>query len=95
MFDLIIKNGFVVDGTGNPWIRADIGIRAGKIVKVGRIDKAEGDRVIDASGLIVCPGFIDIHDHSEFHILANPQAESKVRQGVTTQLNGNCGSSAA
>ncbi|MCD6530155.1 D-aminoacylase [Candidatus Bathyarchaeota archaeon] len=95
MFDLIIKDGFVVDGTGNPWVKTDVGVKTGKIVKVGRINKAEGDRVIDASGLIVCPGFIDIHDHSEFHILANPQAESKVRQGVTTQLNGNCGSSAA
>ena len=95
MFDIVIKDGFVVDGAGNPWIKIDVGIKDGRISYIGKIDGSEGDYVIDASGLIVSPGFIDIHDHSEFPILANPQAESKVRQGVTTQLNGNCGFSAA
>lgn len=95
MFDLLIKSGFVVDGTGNPWFKADIGISSGRIVEIkSRID-AKADRVIDAKGLIVSPGFIDIHTHSDLALLVEPRAESKVMQGVTTEVIGNCGLSAA
>jgi N-acyl-D-amino-acid deacylase len=95
MFDLTIKNGLVVDGTGNPWFRADIGIKNGRINKIGDLHSIESKEVLDAKGLIVAPGFIDMHTHSDFSLLINPRAESKVRQGVTTDVVGNCGSSAA
>jgi N-acyl-D-amino-acid deacylase len=95
VYDLVLKNGRIVDGTGNPWFYGDIAIKAGKIVRIGRIDKGDGERFIDAEGSVVAPGFIDIHSHSDFAIVSNPMAESKVRQGVTTEVNGNCGSSAA
>lgn len=94
VFNTVIKNGFVIDGSGNPWFRADIGIKDGRIVKVGNI-KEGWIEVIDAQGLFVCPGFIDMHTHSDFTLLVNPKAESKVRQGVTTEVVGNCGGSAA
>jgi len=93
--DLLIKNGFVIDGAGNPWFKADIAVSRGKIVEVGKIGIKEADTIIDARGLIVSPGFIDIHSHSDLSLLINPLAESKVRQGVTTEVVGNCGSSAA
>lgn len=94
-YDIIIKNGRVIDGTGNPWMRADIGIRDGKIALVGDLSISQTTRVIDASGLIVTPGFIDIHTHSDLTLLINPKGESKVRQGVTTEVLGNCGTSPA
>ena len=95
IFDLVIRNGFVIDGAGNPWFRADVGISEGKIAKVGRLDTMEAERVIDAGGLIVSPGFIDIHSHSDLTLLINPRAESKIRQGATTEVIGNCGTSPA
>lgn len=95
MFDLIIKNGRVVDGSGNPWFKADVGIRNGKIAKVGVLDVEESISVLDAKGLIVSPGFIDMHSHSDLSLLINPLAESKIRQGITTEVVGNCGASAA
>ncbi|MFQ6075509.1 MAG: amidohydrolase family protein [Candidatus Bathyarchaeia archaeon] len=94
-FDILIRDGRVVDGTGNPWFRADVGIKEGKIAAVGHLGSAKADRVIEASGLIVCPGFIDIHNHSDTTPLTNRNCESFVRQGVTTQVIGNCGTSAA
>ena len=94
-FDLIIRNGRIVDGTGNPWFRAEIGVSDGKIEKIGRLVSAKAKRIIDAEGLVVCPGFIDIHNHSDSTILINPKVESMVRQGVTTQVIGNCGFSCA
>lgn len=94
-YSLIIRNGLVVEGTGSPWFRADVGIVADKIVKIGQLSDASARQEIDASGRVVCPGFIDAHSHSDTTILINPKAESKIRQGVTTEIIGNCGSSAA
>lgn len=94
-FDLAIVNGRILDGTGNPWFRADIGIKNGKIEFIGKIKESSAEIIIDAKNLIVCPGFIDIHSHSDFTVLVDPKAESKVMQGVTLEVVGNCGSSAA
>ena len=93
-YTVIIKNGKIIDGTGNPWYKADIGIINGRITKIGFI-KEEGEKNIDASGLIVSPGFIDIHNHSDLSILAVPNCESNIKQGITTALVGNCGISMA
>jgi len=94
-FDLLIIGGRIIDGTGNPWFKADIGIKNGKIVAMGKLRKIDAKQIISAEDLVVCPGFIDIHSHSDFTLLVNPKAESKIRQGVTTEVIGNCGSSAA
>ncbi len=93
-FDLVIKGGLVVDGTGNPWLRKDIGVTNGKITRLGHITEDSGE-TIDATGMIVSPGFIDLHNHSDFSILAYPSAESYIMQGVTTAVVGNCGLSLA
>ncbi len=95
VYETIIKNGVVVDGTGNPWFKADVGISQRKIAHVGELTKARAKRIIEARGLVVSPGFIDIHTHSDLSLLINPRAESKIRQGVTTELIGNCGTSPA
>ena len=89
--DLLIKNGTIVDGTGRLRYDADLGISGGKIEAIGRLEDAEANRVIDASGLIVAPGFIDMHSHSDVTLLDDPGGESKVHQGVTTEVVGNCG----
>ncbi|MEE8377855.1 MAG: D-aminoacylase [Candidatus Aminicenantaceae bacterium] len=91
-FDIIIKNGTVIDGIENKSYRADIGILGEYIKKVGDLQKASASAVIDATDRVVSPGFIDIHTHTDTEILINPKAESKIRQGVTTELGGNCGS---
>ena len=93
--DLIIKNGKIIDGTGNPWYKADIGIEKGKIVKIGPLKNIRSERSIDAEGLIVSPGFIDIHSHADPSIFINAKQESTVRQGITTHVVGNCGLSLA
>ena len=92
-FDLLIKNGYVFDGLGNEPIQVDIGIRGTFIQKIGKIHSSKGKIVIDAKGLSVCPGFIDIHEHTDIGLLVNPKAESAVHQGTTTLVSGNCGSS--
>ena len=94
-FDVVIHGARVLDGTGSPWRLADIGIRKGKIARVGRLGRAKCDRAIDASGTYAAPGFIDIHTHSDIGILVEPSAECAVRQGVTTHVIGNCGDSPA
>jgi len=93
-FDLLIRNGHVVDGTGNAWYAADVGIRGGKIAAIGRLTEKTAARTIDAKGLIVAPGFIDIHNHSDTTVLADGNAESMIRQGVTSMILGEGGSAA-
>ena len=92
IYDLVITNGRVVDGTGNPWFRADVAIKGGRIVRVGPVAQGEAARVVDARGQIVAPGFIDVHTHVE-SIYRQPAAENFVRMGVTSLVTGNCGSS--
>ena len=94
-YDILIENGYVIDGTGNPWFRADVAVVGDRIETIGRIKGADAECRIDARGLVVAPGFIDIHSHSDYTVLIDPRVESKVRQGVTTEVVGNCGSSAA
>jgi len=95
VYDVLVKNSRLIDGAGNPWFKADVAIEGERIAKVGRLASAEAGRVIDASGHIVCPGFIDIHNHSDTTILIYPGCESMIMQGVTTLVLGQCGSSAA
>jgi N-acyl-D-amino-acid deacylase len=90
-YDIIAKKGRVVDGTGNPWFYADVGIKDGKITEVGDLSGVRARWTLDCEGLVVCPGFIDMHSHSEFTLLVNSRAESKIKQGVTTKVTGNCG----
>ncbi len=95
MFDCLIVNGRVINGSGGPWIRADVGIKDGRISRMGNLSDCEAEEVIDADDRVVCPGFIDAHSHSDFNLLVNPQAESKIHQGITTEVIGQCGTSAA
>ncbi|MFD0960952.1 N-acyl-D-amino-acid deacylase family protein [Paenibacillus chungangensis] len=90
MLDLVLKNGKIVDGSGNPWYRGDVGIKDGVIAAVGHIDQ-EAHRVIDVGKQIISPGFIDGHCHSDLMIIDHPHSEVKMQQGVTTEVVGNCG----
>jgi N-acyl-D-amino-acid deacylase len=94
---ILIKNGYVFDGAGNPWFKADILVEQDKIVKMSRTVTDDAERVINAQGLCVSPGFIDVHSHADIArgILEEPLANSLVMQGITTFLGGNCGMSAA
>ncbi len=95
-YDLIIRNGRIIDGAGNPYFTADIGITGDAIAAISRISEGvAADRVLDAAGMIVSPGFIDSHSHDDAYILMDPQCSEKVRQGVTTDVIGNCGFSMA
>ena len=94
-FDLVVKNGTILDGTGGPGWRADIGVVGDTIDAISAIDPARASRVLDASGQHVSPGFIDIHSHSDSTIFAYPTADSRSRQGITTEVTGQCGFSAA
>ena len=90
-YDIIIKNGTLVDGSGNAPVKNDIAIKNGKIAHIGNLDSADAEKIIDAKGKYVTPGFIDTHSHSDSSIWINPEAQSSVRQGVTTEIVGNCG----
>jgi N-acyl-D-amino-acid deacylase len=94
MYDLIIRNSTVVDGTGNPWFTGDVAIAGTSIAAVGRVT-GEASRVLEARGLCVCPGFIDVHAHGDFTPFDKTVVDYKLRQGITTEVNGNCGFSAA
>jgi N-acyl-D-amino-acid deacylase len=93
-FDILIMGGRIVDGTGNPAYYGDVAVRDGRIAAMGRLGGKTAKRVIDANGLTVSPGFIDIHNHSDYTILADGNAESMVRQGVTSMVLGEGGSAA-
>ena len=93
--ELLIRGGTVIDGSGRPGDTSDIAVRDGRIAEIGRSLAAGTARTIDAEGLAVAPGFIDIKTHSDFTLPINPKAESKVRQGVTTEIIGHCGFSVA
>lgn len=97
MFDIIIKNGTIIDGTGRERYRADVGIKNGEIKKIGELHDERSEMEIDASDKFVCPGFIDVNNHSDsfWQIFLNPNLESLLYQGITTIIGGNCGSSLA
>ncbi len=92
-FDLIIRNGHIIDGLKDKSYKADLGIIGDRIAAIGNLSQANSKTIIEATGKVVTPGFIDIHSHTDLELLINPKAESKVRQGVTTELSGNCGGS--
>jgi N-acyl-D-amino-acid deacylase len=90
-YDLVIRNGRIIDGTGSPWYAGDIAIRAGRIAAIGKVD-GPARRTLDARGLVVAPGFIDMLGQSELTILVNPHLPSKIYQGITTEITGEGGS---
>jgi len=87
-YDLLFINGHILDGSGSPWFEGSVAVKDGRIAAVGRLPNAAAQRVIDAEGLIVSPGFIDLHSHSDYTLLVDGKAESKIRQGVTTEILG-------
>jgi N-acyl-D-amino-acid deacylase len=93
-FDLVIRNGRIIDGTGSPWYAGDVGIRDGRIAAIGRLQGAKAKRAVDAAGSVVAPGFIDMLGQSELSILVNPSLPSKIFQGITTEITGEGGSPA-
>ena len=92
-YDVVILNGRIIDGSGNPWFLADLGIKNGKILTIGKLKAADATKVIDAKGLVVAPGFIDVHTHIEGGIENIPTADNFIYDGVTTLITGNCGGS--
>jgi N-acyl-D-amino-acid deacylase len=95
MYDIVIRDGLIVDGSGSPARRADVAIKDDNIVRIGDLKSEPSERKIDASKKVVSPGFIDMHAHSDFTLLANPFSYSKIHQGITTEVVGNCGMSMA
>ncbi len=93
-FDVLIRNGHVIDGTGSPWYAGDVGIRNGRIAAIGNLAGAVAKKTIDARGRVVAPGFIDMLGQSELTILVNPHLPSKIFQGITTEITGEGGSAA-
>ena len=87
-YDIVIRNGRIIDGTGSPWYAGDLGIRAGKIAALGHLEGQPARRTIDARGMVVAPGFIDMLGQSETSILVNPRLPSKIYQGITTEVTG-------
>lgn len=94
MLDVVIRNGVLYDGSGDSPFKADIGVKDGRIVEIGMV-AGDADHVLEAAGLAVSPGFVDLHTHSDFTLAANGRAESQVHQGVTTEVVGQCGISCA
>ena len=92
-YDILIKNGRIIDGTGNSWYFGDVAVQDGKIAAIGKLDKATAARIIDAKGLVVAPGFIDVHAHIEGDEMVTPTAGNFIHDGVTTVVTGNCGGS--
>src|SRR5579862_8553361 len=92
IFDLVITNGHIIDGTGSPWYSGDVGISDGKIAAIGNLSAASRKRTIDAAGKVVAPGFIDMLGQSELTILVDPRLPSKIYQGITTEITGEGGS---
>src|SRR6202035_4072415 len=92
-FDILIQNAHIVDGSGNPWYQGDLGIRGDTVAPIGRLEKLPSKMTIDAHGLTVAPGFIDIHTHARRGIFLDPAAQNYIRQGVTTLIEGQDGSS--
>ena len=92
-FDIVIKNGLIIDGSGGPAYKKDIGIIGNTIVAIDDLKSSTADMMIDGEGLVVSPDFIDIHTHTDIQLLVNSKAESKIHQGVTTEVSGNCGDS--
>ncbi|UCH58147.1 MAG: D-aminoacylase [Candidatus Bathyarchaeota archaeon] len=95
VYDLIIRDGRIIDGAGNPWYKGNVAVSRGRIEAIGKLDGAEAKMIIDARGLVVAPGFIDAHSHSDSSTLIYRQMESTVMQGITTVVAGQCGSSIA
>jgi N-acyl-D-amino-acid deacylase len=95
LLDLILVGGVLIDGTGAPPLRVDVGVIGERVVALGQLRQRETKRTVDVSGMYVTPGFIDIHSHSDLTVLVDPRAASKVRQGVTSDISGQCGISAA
>jgi N-acyl-D-amino-acid deacylase len=93
-FDIVIANGHIIDGTGSPWYAADVGLRGGKIAAIGNLSGAAATKRVDAHGMVVAPGFIDMLGQSELTMLVNPHLPSKIFQGITTEITGE-GNSAA
>ena len=91
MLDWRIRNARIVDGSGNPWFRGDVGVQAGRVVAVGNLGNARAACELDAADRCLAPGFIDSHTHSDFSLPRFPRAESRISQGVTTEVGGNCG----
>lgn len=89
--DLLVRGGTVIDGTGSAGFTADVAVSGGRIVAVGDLAQTRARTTVDATGRIVCPGFVDVHTHSDLTLLSSPLAKSKVHQGVTTEVVGNCG----
>src|ERR1051326_8347204 len=87
-YDIVIRNGHIIDGTGSPWYSADIAIRGGRVALIGKLEGAAARRTIDAKGMVVAPGFIDMLGQSELTILIKPQLPSKIYQGITTEITG-------
>ena len=91
-FDVVITNGHIIDGTGSPWYSGDVGIRGGRIAAIGNLSAASRKQTIDAKGMVVAPGFIDMLGQSELTILVDPRLPSKIYQGITTEITGEGGS---
>lgn len=95
MLDSVIRNGTVVDGSGRPARKADIGLKDGRIAALGDLSSAKAGKVLDASNLFICPGFIDMHSHSDLSLMAHRRSEGSLSQGITTEVIGSCGWSMA